>query len=314
MITNKLHSPDCYSSQIGGMVVTLKQLEAFYWAASCSNFAVAAQRLHLSVSSLSKRIAELEAYLGQLLFDRSGHRAVLTEAGKFLMPRARELLMAAEKLQTELRHAANLEGYCQIGVGELTALTWLPSLLRQVRNRHPKLSLEAFVGIGEILEQRLADGEIDVAIVAGRSSLRSVSSEPIGEARFAWYIAQSVHPEFSTIEARLFQQLPMVGLPSGSGVTRLVDDWQRDQGLMVGERIVCNQWGAVVGLLREGLGFGLLPRGWADAFSVQYGLRRLGCEPELPALDYYVHWRSDDYRTLVKTLRELVLRSVCFNI
>lgn len=296
------------------MVVTLKQLEAFYWAASCSNFSVAAQRLHLSVSSLSKRIAELEVSLGQLLFDRSGHRAVLTEAGNFLMPRARELLMAAEKLQTELRHAANLEGYCQIGVGELTALTWLPSLLRQVRNRHPKLSLEAFIGIGEILEQRLADGEIDVAVVAGRSSLRSVSSERIGEARFAWYIAQSVHPEFSTVEPGLFEQLPMVGLPSGSGVTRLVDDWQRDQGLVVGERIVCNQWGAVVGLLREGLGFGLLPRGWADAFSVQYGLRRLGCEPELPALDYYVHWRSDDYRTLVKTLRELVLRSVYFNI
>ena len=54
--------------------MTLKQLEAFYWAATCASFAVAAERLHLSVSSLSKRIAELEA-LGQLLFDRSGHKA-----------------------------------------------------------------------------------------------------------------------------------------------------------------------------------------------------------------------------------------------
>ena len=46
--------------------MTLKQLEAFYWAATCASFAVAAERLHLSVSSLSKRIAELEEALGQL--------------------------------------------------------------------------------------------------------------------------------------------------------------------------------------------------------------------------------------------------------
>ncbi|POM21335.1 hypothetical protein CSX04_02771 [Burkholderia cepacia] len=39
---------------------TLKQLDAFYWAATCANFSTAAQRLHLSVSSLSKRINELE--------------------------------------------------------------------------------------------------------------------------------------------------------------------------------------------------------------------------------------------------------------
>src|SRR3989344_5463257 len=59
---------------------SVKQLEAFWWAATCANFATAAERVHLSVSSLSKRISELESTLGQSLFDRSGHRAVLTEA------------------------------------------------------------------------------------------------------------------------------------------------------------------------------------------------------------------------------------------
>ncbi|WP_152412401.1 LysR family transcriptional regulator, partial [Yersinia pestis] len=33
--------------------MTLKQLEAFYWAARCSNFSIAAERLHISISSLS---------------------------------------------------------------------------------------------------------------------------------------------------------------------------------------------------------------------------------------------------------------------
>ena len=98
--------------------MTLKQLEAFYWAATCRNFAVAAQRVNLSLSSLSKRIAELEASLGQTLFDRAGHRAVLTEAGQRLVPQAHSLLAAAEALRAGMAPGpAELRGRCRFGVG-----------------------------------------------------------------------------------------------------------------------------------------------------------------------------------------------------
>ena len=102
--------------------MTLKQLEAFYWAATCSSFAMAAERVHLSVSSLSKRIAELEASLGQVLFDRAGHRAALTEAGTRLLPLAGALLQQADRLQQEMGSTTGLRGPCRLGVGELTAM------------------------------------------------------------------------------------------------------------------------------------------------------------------------------------------------
>ena len=72
--------------------MTLKQLQAFYWAATVASFGVAAERLHVSQSTLSKRIAELEGQLRKPLFDRSGHRAALTEAGEQLLPLARRML------------------------------------------------------------------------------------------------------------------------------------------------------------------------------------------------------------------------------
>lgn len=77
---------------------TLKQLDAFYWAATCANFSTA-QRLHLSISSLSKRINELEQAVGRTLFDRSGHRAVLTEDGVALLPAAVRVLESVAALQ-----------------------------------------------------------------------------------------------------------------------------------------------------------------------------------------------------------------------
>jgi DNA-binding transcriptional LysR family regulator len=51
--------------------MTLKELEAFHLAATLGSFALAAQRAHITQSSLSKRIAELESWAGAELFDRS---------------------------------------------------------------------------------------------------------------------------------------------------------------------------------------------------------------------------------------------------
>ncbi|WP_047471262.1 LysR family transcriptional regulator, partial [Delftia sp. ZNC0008] len=155
---------------------SVKQLEAFWWAATCSNFATAAQRVHLSVSSLSKRITELESALGQPLFDRSGHRAVLTDAGQRLLPAALEVLNAMAALGQALDTREALAGHCRFGVGDLSALTWLPAFVAAARQAHPQLVLEPHVDVGGVLEQRLDDGELDFAIIAGRSSRSSLLS------------------------------------------------------------------------------------------------------------------------------------------
>ncbi|MBO9328689.1 LysR family transcriptional regulator [Achromobacter xylosoxidans] len=291
--------------------MTLKQLEAFYWAATCASFAVAAERLHLSVSSLSKRIAELEQALGQPLFDRSGHKAVLTDAGQRLLPQAGELLAAAERVRASLAQSPGLRGRCRFGVGELSALTWLPRLIRGVRSAYPELVLEPYVDIGQVLEQRVADGELDFAVIAGRSSRPGIASAPIGQAEFCWTAAPAALDGATRMSPELLARLPLVTLPAGAGTTRIIDDWLagRDAG---GERLCCNNWGAVVGLLIEGTGVGLLPSHWARKLQDEGSLRVLDCEPALAALPYAFQYRRDDARPLVASLREQVQACVDF--
>ena len=104
--------------------MTLKQLEAFYRAAICDSFAIAAERLHVSVSTLSKRITDLEASLGQTLFDRDQYRASLTTAGHALLPYVRQLLDQADALRLVVREGAGVQGNFRFAVGELASLTW----------------------------------------------------------------------------------------------------------------------------------------------------------------------------------------------
>src|SRR6218665_1102537 len=108
--------------------MTLKQLEAFYWAATCLNFSVAAERVHLSVSSLSKRIAELAPWRGTQLSARSGRAAAPTPQGEQLLPRVRALLRDAAQLQESTGRSVGLQGRCRIGFGGLSGLTRVAQL------------------------------------------------------------------------------------------------------------------------------------------------------------------------------------------
>lgn len=313
--------------------MTLKQLEAFYWAATCASFAVAAERLHLSLSSLSKRIAELEGSLGQALFDRSGHRAALTDAGSHLLPQARQLLQAAEGLRQSVAQRTGLHGVCRFGVGELTALTWLPRLVKRMQQQHPGLLPEPSVDIGEVLERRVEAGELDFAIVAGRSSRSGIASVPLAQALFAWCAAPALVGRARTLSPALLADHPLVTLPTGAGTTRIVDDWLAAQaappsgkgpvrstappapaGPWGPRRLSCNHWGGVAGMLVEGAGIGLLPQAWARALQRRGALRVLKATPALAPLPYAFHWRRDDARPVVAAMRELAQASADFSV
>lgn len=294
--------------------LTIKQLEAFYWAATCANFATAAERLHLSVSSLSKRIAELEQALGHQLFDRSGHKAALTDEGRRLLPAALSVLDAVAALQGTFATEAGLHGRCSFGVGELSALTWLPKFVARVCQAHPKLALAPYVDVGAVLERRVDKGELDFAVIAGRSSRSGVLSQPISLARFAWTASPALTNSARVLTPALLQRFPLITLPAGAGTTRILDDWLLAQGITAERRIECNNWGAIAGMLREGLGIGFLPEGWVTTTPRGQPLCVLESHPPLAPLHYAFQWRRDDTRALIGVMRELVAVCVDFSV
>ncbi|KUY71081.1 LysR family transcriptional regulator [Burkholderia cepacia] len=284
---------------------TLKQLDAFYWAATCANFSTAAQRLHLSVSSLSKRINELEQVVERTLFDRSGHRAVLTDDGEALLPAVVRVLESVAALQESVARDEGLSGRLRFGVGELSALTWLPRFVAAVQKQHPKLVLEPYVDVGAALEEKVDAGELDFAVIAGRSSRSSVLSQPVAEARFAWMAAEALVGRERVLTPALLASHALVLLPSGSGVTRILDDWLLACGVNHARRIECNNWSAVAGMLGEGVGIGFLPVDWARARPGGH-LVQLTSEPPLAPLQYAFQWRRGDVRGLIPSMLSLV--------
>jgi len=292
--------------------MTFKQLEAFYAAAMASSFAVAATQLHLSQSSLSKRLGELEADLGEMLFDRSGHRSVLTPAGEALLPLARNMLEAARQAREAIGRNTGLQGVCRFGMGELAAVTWLPKFVARCRRDFPELRLEPHVDVGQSLERQVEAGELDFAVVAGWSSKGAISSHTIAEVQYSWAGAPSLLGSLEVLTPESLKDMTVITMPSGAGSTRIFEAWMLDNKLAVSRQLICNNMGAIAGMVAAGIGIAFFPNGWLNALRDKQGLRSVPSDPPLRTLHYAFQSRREDIRPLVAAMRERVMQEVDF--
>lgn len=295
--------------------MTLKQLEAFYWAATCVNFAVAAERTNLSVSSLSKRISELELSLGKSLFNREGHRAILTDTGQALLPKARQLIEDASSVKEAISQNQALSGNCKFGSGELSGLTWVTKFTQELQAEYPTLNIEAEIGVGAPLEEKVEKGEIDFIVIAGPSSKSKLASSVIGKASFAWVCA----PELATLlESKdinaFFDEQKLVTLPTSSGALRMLDDWIVKTGITPKSRMTCNSWGTIAALIVQGMGFGFLPKAWAQNLADKGKVKIINQWEPLTDLSITYQWRRDDNRPLITESRRLAVKLIDFSV
>ncbi|MFY1004822.1 LysR substrate-binding domain-containing protein, partial [Escherichia coli] len=65
---------------------------------------------------------------------------------------------------------------------------------------HPNLLVEPFVGVGELVERGLEEGELDFAVIAGPSSRSSLASRVIGSAHFEWVVSARAVPDAASLE------------------------------------------------------------------------------------------------------------------
>src|SRR5690606_29587057 len=109
----------------------LKQIETFYWAARFGSFSRAARHVHMTTSTVSMRIQELEAKIGVRVFDRSRRRVQLTPEGLQLLPLAEQMLTTLNSIVKTVARSNAITGYVRLGVAEVVALGWLPTLISE---------------------------------------------------------------------------------------------------------------------------------------------------------------------------------------
>jgi DNA-binding transcriptional LysR family regulator len=150
--------------------VEFHQLRYFIAAAEDLSISGAAKRLHVTQPALSRQIAVLEAELGVPLFDRIRKRIHLTDAGRFFLPKARQIVCDAETGAQQLREQFG-KARRTLRLGFLTPFLddLVAPAVREFRQRHPKAQVSLFELPPRAQLDRLRNHELDAAILGNIS-------------------------------------------------------------------------------------------------------------------------------------------------
>lgn len=145
---------------------TLAQLRAFVAVVDHASFSDAANALGVSQPTLSQSLAALERGIGRPLVERTPKRVLITADGRELLPLARSTVEAAEAFRAAAIPDTWLTGPLHLGVIPTVAPYLLPALLATLGRETPDLQLFVHEDQTDRLLESLADGAIDVTIVA----------------------------------------------------------------------------------------------------------------------------------------------------
>src|SRR5690606_15105551 len=173
-----------------------RRLEYFIAVAEEMSFTRAAQRLHVTQSTLSAGIKALESELKAELVTRSTRSVKLTEAGSALLPEARAALEALDRARAAVEPiSAGLRG--SLTVGMLTSMTIVdvPALAGDFHRRHPGVRLRITMsqrGTAGLVEE-IKESRMDVAFVGTHVRHEHLNVTPIKKYDLQLLVAED-HP------------------------------------------------------------------------------------------------------------------------
>jgi LysR family cyn operon transcriptional activator len=183
----------------------LRHLRYFSVLAEQLNFTRAAEKLHVTQSTLSHQIKQLEDELGTELLDRRAKQLSLTHAGQHFLQSAER---AIEELDSAVRHlkstSAHLTGRLTIGATHTFCLGLIGQHLAAYLRRYPLVKIELFELPASVIEERLRDESLDVGIAYTPSVSPLLWSEPLFTESLVFVVGRH-HPFASRRRMRMVE-------------------------------------------------------------------------------------------------------------
>lgn len=289
---------------------SLRHLQYLAALAETGSFSRAAVACNVTQSTLSAGIATLEELLGQPVVDRGQKRARLTPLGEDTLSRTRAILAQAEAIMDRARQGgAPLSGPLRLGIIPTIAPYLLPRLLPVLEDAFPALQLEIHEDLTDRLLARLAEGRMDLVLMAFPYKARSITkdmlfTEPLllASPRGRWPTPPPVTPE-------QLKSHDMLLLEDGHCL--------RDQAVAAcrlrptGERksFSATSLPTLIQMVGHGYGMTILPRMAAETLAGQAAIDLFPFRKPVPQREIGLAWRTghpraDEFKLLARTIRK----------
>ncbi|HXZ48190.1 MAG TPA: LysR family transcriptional regulator [Usitatibacter sp.] len=273
------------------------------------SFAAAADELHRVPSAITYSVRHLEEGLGIALFDRKGHRAVLTDAGRELLNEGRRLLRAAADLECRVQQVARgWESELRIALDTIVGIEKILGVVEEFYSQGTGTRLRFLHEVLGGTWDALASGRADLAVGAPGDAPpgRNYSVRSLGRVEMV-FVAAPFHPVCREPEPLTDEVIQAHRAVSVADTSRLLAP--RTVGLLSGQdTLTVPSMEAKAAAHVAGLGVGFLPRWIAEREALAGRLRILQVAAARRPGELVVAWRPGQegkaLRWMVKRLED----------
>ncbi|MDY1546239.1 LysR family transcriptional regulator [Lactiplantibacillus pentosus] len=227
-------------------------LKIFITVAQAGSISSAAQQLGYAQSNISTKVQQLEAALNTQLFHRTNRGIHLTATGQQLFDQAIQIVQLTEKAIADIQHPHEVRGQLRIGTLQTAASTFLPPILSAYHQHYADVNLTIQTGTTLANAQRVANYQLDGAIIGGQVSDHALTCLPLMQESLCLITANSTNTDIT--------QQPMLVFPVGCAYRQTLTRWRDAQQLPIPQPIEFDYLNAIIASVSAGLGISILPQ------------------------------------------------------
>lgn len=273
-------------------------LKLFVAIADERSLTKAAEREHLALAAVSKRVSDLENQLGIALLYRQPKGVELTPAGHALLHHARNVMDNLAQLNADLSEfSEGVKGHVRIHANTSAVIEFLPEDLSAFTRLHPQVKIDLEERVSSEAIRAVREGLTDIGIFAGHVPADEVQVFSYRHDRLV-LVTPREHPlaERSSISLRDAVSYDFIGLQQDASLHSLLQQAARHLGMPLRLRIQVRSFEAICRMIHTGMGIGILPE--------------LAVRTYLPALDVRVialddPWARRELKIAVRSLEAL---------
>ncbi len=237
-----------------------RQLRAFSTLARTGSFTLAAKELFLSQSAVSHSMKALEQEVGCRLLDRMGKKVLLTQAGEQLLHHTEKILLEMSAARTSLEQLGKWgRGRLRIGASTTACQYILPAVLREFKESYPHSLIT--IEPGDTLKSLdlLRNHRIDLAIMLEPKNEDQLEFHPLFTDELT-FLMGAMHPwvkDGQVVRAEIPKE-NYVLYNKGSYTFRLIEEYFREEDMVLNTVIELGSMDAIKELVKLGLGVSIL--------------------------------------------------------
>ena len=252
--------------------IDARRLRAFTLLARQASFAAAAAELNQTPSAMSHSIKALEVEMGGALFDRRGHRAVLTPLGERLLPHAERILRAMRSARQEMQAMQQWgRGTLRIAAPASACQYFLPAVLLEFRECFPDCALNITAMDADGSMRLVEEGRLDLAICVKAEMSESIDWHALFDDALQFYVSP-IHPwaHAKRLVRKDIAKEQVILYDRSAVTTRMILASLKKVGFAPADVLSLGSMEAIKEMVKVGLGIGILAP-WVTARETEAG-------------------------------------------